>query len=226
MAVTHHIPASDNRLVWYAGYGSNLLRERFDCYIKGGRPNGSTKDYPGCRDKSAPRGDQPITLQNALYFADRSATWNGAVAFIRPSVSAPTTYARMYLITYGQFNDAVRQENGRSVPGRVIVPPFEQLTDANEWIIEGIRLYGRLIKIGMQAEHPILTFSATRNDFVIGPPSEAYIRMIVAGLNESWPCLQRADILGYLSQAEGIRNVIDPDLLAQWVLRTQTPRPD
>ncbi|MBL0236650.1 MAG: hypothetical protein IPQ02_08595 [Saprospiraceae bacterium] len=35
--------------IWYASYGSNLLEERFQCYIKGGMPKGSTKTYLGCR---------------------------------------------------------------------------------------------------------------------------------------------------------------------------------
>ena len=64
---------------------------------------------------------------------------------------------------------------------------YEQLTRATEWQIEDVRLYGRMMKTGTQGEYPILTFSATRNDFVIGPPSEAYIKMIVAGLEETSP---------------------------------------
>src|SRR5438034_4875277 len=95
--------ASDNRLVWYAGYGSNLLQRRFDCYIKGGKPEGSKKTYAGCRDKSDPRGDQQIRLPHVLYFGAHSKAWNGAVAFIRCAASEANTYARMYLITYGQF---------------------------------------------------------------------------------------------------------------------------
>jgi hypothetical protein len=106
MAGTHNLLISDSRLVWYARYGSNLLRERFYCYVKGGKTNSSKNDYTGCRDKSDPRGDQPIKLQNALDFADHSNSWKGAVAFVRPKSSA-TTYARRYLITYGQFNDVV-----------------------------------------------------------------------------------------------------------------------
>jgi len=29
-----NIPPSDNRLVWYAVYGSNLLKKRFDCFYE------------------------------------------------------------------------------------------------------------------------------------------------------------------------------------------------
>jgi hypothetical protein len=132
MSPTRETPPSDNRLVWYAGYGSNLLRSRFDCYLSGGTPKGSTKAYTGCRDRTAPRGDRPITIPHQLYFADHSPGWNGAVAFVRRAASDATTYARMYLITYGQFNDVVRQENGRTVPGDVIVPPYDDLAHSKQ----------------------------------------------------------------------------------------------
>jgi hypothetical protein len=67
----------------------------------------------------------------------------------------------------------------------MIVPPYEYLSQSDQWEIAGVRLYGRLIKAGMQDEHSILTFTATRDDFVVGPPSEAYIKMIVSGLEEA-----------------------------------------
>jgi hypothetical protein len=217
MTPTREIPPSDDHLVWYAGYGSNLLRSRFDCYIGGGTLAGAAKTYSGCRDKTAIRGDRPITLSHQLYFADHSDTWGGAIAFIRRAASDDTTRARMYLITYGQFNDVVRQENGRSIPGDIIVPPYDDLAHANEWQIPRLRLYGRLMKIGTQDGHPILTFTATRDDFAIGAPSEAYIRMIAGGLLETYPCLYTAGILDYLAHAEGIRGAIDRERLSEWI---------
>jgi hypothetical protein len=210
-------PVFDNRLVWYAGYGSNLLRKRFDCYIKGGNPQGSQKNYPGCRDKSDPRGDQQVQLPYVLYFGAHSESWNAAVAFIRSAASEANTYARMYLITYGQFNDVVRQENGKKVPGNTIVPPYEDLARGVFWIIDG-GIYSRLMKIGTQNGHPVLTFTATRDDFAIGVPSEAYIKMIVSGLEETYPCMRKSEILDYLGMAEGIRGAIQGDVLTRWVL--------
>ena len=124
----------------------------------------------------------------------------------------------MYRITYGQFNDVVRQENGRSVPGDIIVPPFDELARAIKWQIRGVRLYGRLMKVGAEGQHPILTFSATCDDFTLGAPSEAYVRMIVSGLEETYPSICESQILEYLAQAEGIRDVIPHDVLARWVL--------
>lgn len=217
MANSAAAAAFDNRLVWYAGYGSNLLRKRFDCYIKGGKPEGSQKNYPGCRDKSDPREDQQVRLPHALYFGAHSKAWNAAIAFIRSAASEANTYARMYLITYGQLNDVVRQENGKKVPGDTIMPPYENLASGDVWIIDG-GIYSRLMKIGTQNGHPILTFTATRDDFTIGLPSETYVKMIVSGLEETYPCMRKSEILEYLSTAEGIRGAIECDVLTRWVL--------
>jgi hypothetical protein len=215
---TRNPPISEDHLVWYAGYGSNLLRKRFDCYIKGGRPEGSTKTYPGCRDRTDPRADCPLTLRHEFFFADHSTAWNGAVGFIRPVASNATTHARMYLVTYSQFNDVVRQENGKHVPGDIIVPPYERLSRGEHWEINGVRLYGRLIRTGIQDEHPILTFTATRDDFAVGPPSEAYVKMIVSGLEETYPCMRKSEIRDYLGATVGIRDAIPGDVLAAWIL--------
>jgi hypothetical protein len=142
----------------------------------------------------------------------------GAVAFISPTPSNATTFARMYLITYGQFNDVVRQENGLAIPGNIIVPPFDELGGATEWQIDGVRLYGKLIKVGAEGEHPILTFSATRADFTLGAPSEAYIRMILSGLKETYPSMCESQIIDYLAQADGIRDIIHRNVLSRCVL--------
>lgn len=209
--------ASENRLVWYAGYGSNLLRRRFDCYIKGGKPDGSRKTYTGSRDKHDPLGDEQVHLPYPLYFGSHSRVWDAAVAFIRTTVSGATTYARMYLITYGQFNDVVRQENGKNVPGSMIVPAYEDLERGDFWAI-GAGIYSRLMKTGTRDGHPILTFTAARDDFAIGAPSEAYVKMIVSGLEEAYPCMRKSEIFEYLWMADGIRGAIPADVLTRWVL--------
>ena len=33
--------------IWYVAYGSNLSRERFCYYLRGGRPDGVERDYQG-----------------------------------------------------------------------------------------------------------------------------------------------------------------------------------
>ena len=59
---------TDKNLVWYIGYGSNLSKERFLCYITGGQPIGNAKSYEGCRDKTLPISDKSIIINNDLYF--------------------------------------------------------------------------------------------------------------------------------------------------------------
>ena len=81
-----------------------------------------------------------------------------------------------------------------------------------------MRLYGRFIKTGTQDEYPILTFTATRNDFVVGPPSEAYIKMIVSGLEETYSCMRKLEILDYLGRTDGIRDAIPGEALARWIM--------
>lgn len=155
-------------------------------------------------------------LRYALYFADHSTSWNGAIAFVKRAASDAHTYGRMYLISYGQFNAAVRQENSRNVPGDIIVPPYENLDGQDQWPVNGVRLYGRIIKTGTHDGHPILTL--TGDNPVVGQPSEAYIKTIVAGLEETYPCLRKSEIIDYLGRTEGIRGVIQGDVLARWIL--------
>jgi hypothetical protein len=114
-----------DRLVWYAGYGSNLKRSRFESYVN------------GCRDRSVPRCDRPIELSYELYFAGHSDTWGGAPAFIRRSSGNVRAYGRMYLISHSQFNDVVRQENGRKASGTTIVPDCAELPSAMSGLSPG-----------------------------------------------------------------------------------------
>ena len=107
----------------------------------------------------------------------------------------------MYLITYGQFNDVVRQENGRDVPGDIIAPPYELLSCPGPWQIAGLRLTSISLKQGCKIGNPILTFTATRDAFAIAAPGEAYIKMIVVGLAETYPCFAQAEMLTYLRGA-------------------------
>jgi hypothetical protein len=213
-----NIRPSDNRLVWYAVYGSNMLKKRFDCYILGGKPDGSKTKYPGCRDKKPPREERQIGLTHALYFAGHSDSWDAAIAFVRHGSSGARTFGRMFLISYGQFNDVVRQENGRDIPGAVVVPSYDELAYADHWQIDGYRLYGRLIKAGVDAGHPILTLTATQDNFDIGKPSEAYLKTIASGLRETYPSIRESEILDYLNNAEGIRGLIQPDMVAGWIM--------
>ena len=53
--------------VWYASYGSNMSKERFLCYIRGGSVEGMTKRCEGCADPSEPLKDLYIEIPHELY---------------------------------------------------------------------------------------------------------------------------------------------------------------
>ncbi len=100
----------NNEYIWYVCYGSNLLRERFVCYIEGRQIAGADKPERGCKDTSAPKKDEPCIINNRLFFGYSASKWSGSsVAFIdkNPDLNAKT-YARKYLITKEQFFDVVR----------------------------------------------------------------------------------------------------------------------
>ena len=132
--------ANSNPSVWYASFGSNILSERFACYLEGGRIEGMIRDMPGSRDPSPPtewrRWDD---LPHRLFFAHSSPTWDGGgVAFVdfgedlrvagslapaetervAPETRPPALGVsyRLYRVTLEQFNDVLAQENGM-VPG-------------------------------------------------------------------------------------------------------------
>ena len=101
---------TDDEYVWYACYGSNLSRERFRCYIKGGMCKANNKVYPGCRDASDWTEDKWKIFGGTIYFANKSSSWNGSgVAFYEPNYSRKT-YMRLYKITWGQLKDVQDQE--------------------------------------------------------------------------------------------------------------------
>jgi hypothetical protein len=212
-------PSQEQALIWYASYGSNLAYEkRFLCYIQGGTPVGSNKANPGCRDRTPPREIKLITLNFELFFAGYSASWGGAAAFIKPGDPAATTLGRMYLITEEQFNDVVLQENSREVDGTHLVPSLRELATQKHYCVPGVKAYGRLLALPNETSRPILTFTNTDEDVMpIGPPSEAYVRIIATGLKETYPAMENRDVVDYLSRADGVRGRIPAEQLAVWV---------
>src|SRR4051812_48393318 len=96
----------DDAWVWYAAYGTNLRRERFMCYLDGGRPEGALRAYPGCRNSSPPRAEVVLSWPGLLTFGGESSTWTGAMAFVGTSASR-RVWARGYLVTVGQLSDVL-----------------------------------------------------------------------------------------------------------------------
>ncbi|RZJ71560.1 hypothetical protein [Flavobacterium sp.] len=176
---------SENNLVWYAVYGSNLSSGRFIHYIQGGNSSGSTKACEPCNDTSLPQKEQLFELQHELVFARSSTQWqNGGVAFIDREPSAQTkTLAKLYLITKEQFNHVARWETGGN--------PIEEI-NIDEAISEGSTVfkhpswYGMVLYLGQVDDIPVLTLTDEAIIKVYTKPSPQYLTQIVNGLRDTY----------------------------------------
>jgi tetratricopeptide (TPR) repeat protein len=190
-------------LVWYANYGSNLCSRRFMRYIEGGQADGASGPHPGCRDKTAPKDDQPIKIPYPLYFAKQSPRWdNKGVAFIGlKKEETAATLGRMYLITEQQFLDVVSQENEGV---RVSVDLQKAKQQGGMIFQEGG--YGNILYLGEQDGFPIYTFTSSGDIGLEAPvaPSPRYLQYIISGLKEVYP-LTNEDIVKYLLSKPGIK---------------------
>ena len=112
---------SGHQRLWYVAYGSNVDDERFGRYLDA---------EPG---DSRVAGDEVrwIDIDRELYFAGRSKTWGGPVAFLSlnqdPSVS---TRARARLLDVDDVEQVARRENGGPL-GAAVLPGI--LPDVNCW---------------------------------------------------------------------------------------------
>lgn len=145
--------------IWYASYGSNMDYDRFLCYIVGGRPQGSSRSYDGCTDKSLPVAAKIVHLPGQLYFAGDSGVWTGGVAFLSHDAGAEPTKGKAYLITKAQFDEIVAQEN---------------LNLQTE--------YDEIMYCGEEDGFPILSFTSSVEVRPFAKPAPAYLGTIAKGL--------------------------------------------
>ncbi len=161
--------------VWYACYGSNMLKERFMHYIKGGvcRFNGAC--YRGCNDIADPVDERPFTIPHELYFGKSSPKWgSGGVAFLNPEKDESiVTLSRIYTITREQFDDIQAQE--------------------------GLGWYDEVLELGKLDGIPVKTF--THSSIVVkNRPCDSYIDVIRLGLRETYPDMATAEIEQYIKK--------------------------
>ncbi|WP_339213608.1 hypothetical protein [Ornithinibacillus sp. FSL M8-0202] len=188
--------------IWYASYGSNLMKERFLAYIYGGKPPGSNQSEHGCRDKTAPKESERIDIPFPLYFSKERSKWGeGGVAFIGTAASnEEKTIGRMYLITEEQFQDVVSQENnGLQVKLDLIEIERKGYVDIHHgW-------YNRMVYLGKRDGAPIFTFTSSLpiSHVTFTKPSVAYLSVIAFGLMELG--LGEDEIVDYLMAIEGIQ---------------------
>lgn len=200
-------------LVWYVAYGSNMHFTRLAYYLRGGRPPGAARVYPGCRDRSSPVRTTPVFLRGELSFALESAVWTGGQAFYDRGVDARTP-GRAYLLTRTQFADIAAQEMHRE-PGADL--------DLTEAIARGSTelgpgRYETLVGLGTLDGFPALTFTApwSIGDVAHNRPSAAYLRAIASGLREAhgWGARRAA---AYLAGRPGAANHWSAEEIAEVV---------
>ncbi|WP_408057086.1 histone deacetylase [Streptomyces changanensis] len=188
--------------VWYLAYGSNADPGRLGCYLRGGRPEGGRRVYPGCRDRAAPRASAAVEVPGAVYFATESPVWGGGRAFYDPAVPGGPVLARAYLITPGQFSDLAAQEMYRT-PGQ---GPDLDLTGVlrDGRAVLGDGRYETLVCAGLLDGRPLLTFTAPWAMGAVppNPPSAAYLRCVAHGLLGAGAWDART-VAGYLAARPG-----------------------
>jgi len=209
--------------IWYASYGSNLLRERFLSYIRGGRPPGAKFVQVGCSDPTPPSHDHGIMIHHGLYFAEESGNWeNAGVAFIDTiRDSAEKTLGRMYLISTDQFKEVVLQENGyRRMNVDLGMDLEKTLQDGSTELREG--LYRTLLCLGEEGGYPIFTFTAGEKMAAapLNAPGPLYLTIIIRGLKEAFG-LSDEGVLEYLRDRPGIRGILRDEELEKIVREAQ-----
>jgi hypothetical protein len=164
--------------IWYVAYGSNLSRERFRTYLQGGQPDGSGRNYPGCRDTSDELDSFGLLITGGVYFAGRSSGWGAGMAFYDPEPPAEVA-ARAYLITTEQFVDVLAQETLRS-PGMALdlTPAFR-----GDRYSDGVGGYPILVRVGCRSGVPLVTFTRHRRSAsTLVAPTVLYLAAMAAGL--------------------------------------------
>jgi histone deacetylase 4/5 len=191
-----------NVFVWYACYGSNLLEERFHCYLRGGRVEGMSRDCVGARDNTHPTASLVKWMPYSVFFADACVSaWGyggGAILDVGTDRSSKSCM-RLYKVNLQQFNDIVAQENSRAPP----LPPTnwltcKQLANLRNQAPGSLRLqfengyYPAVAYLGDHDEVPIVTFTCLTEkvkgllsgELPAAPPAINYLAVLQRGLQE------------------------------------------
>ena len=198
--------------VWYASYGSNINVDRFLCYIKGGKPVGSTVVETGCKDSSLPIDESTFTINHPLYFAKEAARWGyQGVAFIGLKEKRDcVTYSKKYLITVEQFLDVVKQENN----GIDFDIHLNEIKKKGSFLFRSHSWYGNILYLGENKGYPIFTFTAPWdiNEVEWNKPSHSYVTTIINGLKSDY---SNEEIYKYFKNTPGIKDKYSDDELAR-----------
>jgi hypothetical protein len=202
--------------VWYVAYGSNVGRERFRCYLEGGRPPGGNRVYAGCRDTSEPSDELSVELPGSLVFAGQSRVWGGAMAFYDVSGSG-TVAGRAYQVTMQQFADIAAQEMWAQPGGEFALHVSAVLAEVDTFHVLGPGNYETVHRLGSRDGCALMTVTS---DELAGlsraAPAPPYLWWIGTGLRDAhgWTSEQ---VGTYLSAAPGAAGAWTADDVARLI---------
>ena len=166
-----------DRYVWYVSYGSNMLKERFLRYIKGGSFRGSRCIAP-CSDTSDPIAVRPYIIPHNMYFAKSSSSWDWKGVSFLDITTGGQAYGVAYLITKDQFEHVCREENG----GAEITP--------GSW-------YNKKFLLGEMDGIEVCTLTNSGR-FESNAPSDVYLETLREGLKTNYTNLSHSNLNDYL----------------------------
>lgn len=170
--------------IWYVSYGSNMLKERFMCYIEGGSYEGS-RYHTACEDTTPPLAVKPFNIPYDMYFGNESGSWHGSGVSFLDTTKKGKALGVAYLISKEQFEHVIKRENA----GRTPEP-------GNNW-------YEDIINIGIMDGFEVKTIT-NNNIRPYNEPSTEYLDTLHNGINENWPEMTEKEIEDYLNNC--IRN--------------------
>lgn len=194
---------STNDYVWYAGFGSNLLRARLLAYLTGGtvRRSSDLQGEAGARDPSEPVASDHMWVHRPLLFAGTSKRWDGGgVAFLGPERADARAICRLYKVTLGQFEDIAKQENRSEQLARVDLGSLIRVGQAEIYDSR----YGLIVYLGRHADGARILTITTAQAPAINAPAAGYLATLAEGLGE-FSTLTHDEIVDYLLGCPGVR---------------------
>ncbi|WP_048812410.1 gamma-glutamylcyclotransferase family protein [Methanobrevibacter ruminantium] len=166
--------------IWYVSYGSNMLYDRFICYIEGGSYEGSSSYRMPCEDTSAPVEVRAVEIPHDMYFGNYSGSWHGGGVSFLDTEKDGHALGTAYLITREQFEHVAAEENGGRYPD-----------GTGNW-------YEDIISLGDMDGFEMLTVT-NKKPREQNEPSEEYLETLKRGIRENWPDMSEEDIGRYLN---------------------------
>ena len=165
--------------VWYVSYGSNMLYERFMCYIEGGSFEGS-RSFPPCGDTAQPVEVRAIDIPYEMYFGHESGSWQWQGVSFLDVTKGGHALGVAYLITKEQFDHVVRWENAGRSQDKI-----------HGW-------YEDTITLGEMDGFEVKTITNTDiRDYNM--PCEDYLNTLRRGIKENWLEMSEDEIEDYLN---------------------------